>query len=61
MLVISLSEFKQFCHGVWSCGGGVVGDGGAGHNFVTIDLTSKPMNGKYRQNFNRFDFPVNCK
>ena len=47
-----LSEFKQFCHGVWSWG--------AGHNFVTIDLTSPPMNGKYRQNFNRFYFPVNC-
>ena len=44
---ISLAEFKQFCHGVL--------------NFVTIDLTSTPMNGKYRQNFNRFYFPVNCK
>ena len=51
---IPLSEFKQFCHGVWSAGG-------AGHNFVTIDLTSTPMNGKYRQNFNRFYFSVNCK
>ena len=50
---ISLSKFKQFCHGVWSAA--------AGHNFVTIDLTSTPMNGKYRQNFNRFYFPVNCK
>ena len=50
---ISLSEFKQFCHGVWSCG--------AGHNFLTIDLTSTPMNGKYRQNFNRYYFPVTCK
>ena len=43
---ISLLEFKQFCHGVWS----------EKHNFVTIDLTSTPMNGKYRQNFNRFYF-----
>ena len=51
---ISLPEFKQFCHGVWSAGG-------AGHNFVAIDLTSTPTNGKYRQNFNRFYFPVNCK
>ena len=39
---ISLSEFKQFCHGVWS----------QKHNFVTIDLTSTPMDGKYLQNFN---------
>ena len=39
---ISLLEFKQFCHGVW----------GEKHNFVTIDLTSTPMNGKYRQNSN---------
>ena len=49
---ISLSEFKQFCHGVWSVDA---------HNFVTIDLTITPTNGKYRQNFNRFYFPVNCK
>ena len=45
---ISLLEFKQFCHGVW----------GEEHNFVTIDLTSTPPNGKYRQNFNRFYFPT---
>ena len=45
---IPLLEFKQFCHGVW----------GKEHNFVTIDLTSKPTNGKYRQNFNRFYFPT---
>ena len=48
---ISLAEFKQFCHEIWS----------DVHNFVTIDLTSTPMNGKYRQNFNRFYFPVTCK
>ena len=45
---ISLLEFKQFCHGVWS----------TEDNFVTIDLTSTPTNGKYRQNFNRFYFPT---
>ena len=28
------------------------------YNFVAIDLTSTPINGKYRQNFNRFDFPT---
>ena len=45
---ISLLEFKQFSHRVWS----------EKHNFITIDLTSTPMNGKYRQIFNRFYFPV---
>ena len=45
---IPLLEFKQFCHGVWS----------EEHNFVTMDLTSSPANGKYRQNFNRFYFPT---
>ena len=45
---IPLLEFKQFCHGVWS----------KEHNVVTIDLTSTPTNGKYRQNFNRFYFPT---
>ena len=45
---ISLLEFKRFCHGVWS----------KEHNFVTIDLTSTPTNGKYRQNFNRLYFPT---
>ena len=44
---IPLLEFKQFCHRVWS----------EYHNFVTIDLTSTPTNGKYRRNFNRFYFP----
>ena len=43
-----LLEFKQFCHRVWS----------EDHNFVIIDLTSIPTNGKYRQNFNRFYFPT---
>ena len=43
---IPLLEFKQFCHRVWS----------DEHNFVTIDLTSTPTKGKYRQNFNRFYF-----
>ena len=47
---IPLLEFKQFCHRVWS----------EEHNFVTIDLTCTSTNGKYRQNFNRFDFPTGC-
>ena len=45
---IHLLELKQFCHRVWS----------EDHKFVTIDLTSTPTNGKYRQNFNRFYFPT---
>ena len=45
---ISLLEFKQFCHNVWS----------EKHNLITIDLTSTPMNGKYRQNFKRFYSPA---
>ena len=31
---------------------------GEDHNFVIIDLTSTPTNGKYRQNFNRFYLPT---
>ena len=46
---ISLLEFKKFCHEVWS---------NEKHSFVTIDLTSTPMDGKYRQNFNGFYFPT---
>ena len=37
--VISLLEFKQFCHRVWR----------EKHNFITTDLTSTPMDGKYSQ------------
>ena len=40
---ISVLECKQFCYAVWS----------KGHNFVTINLTSTPTNGKYR-----FYFPT---
>ena len=46
---ISLSVFKEFCHGVW---------GSEKHNFVTIDLTSSPIDGKYCQNFSMFYFPT---
>ena len=46
---ISLLEFKQFYHGVWS---------NEKDHFITIDLTSTPMDGKYRPNFNRFYFPI---
>ena len=46
---ISLSAFKHFCHGVWSS---------EKHSFVTIDLTSASIDGKYRKNFSRFYFPT---
>ena len=46
---ISLLAFKQFCHGVWS---------NEKHNYITIELTRTLMDGKYRQNFNRFYFPT---
>ena len=36
-------------------------DYGAGHNFVIVDLTGTSMDEKYRQNFNRFYFPVDFK
>ena len=44
---MSIDEFKTFCRKTWSIQ----------HNFVTIDLTSTSMNGKYRQNFDCFYFP----
>ena len=37
---MSLQEFKDYCRKVWN---------GANHNFVTIDLTSGRMIGKYRK------------
>ena len=47
---ISLLELKQFGHGVWC----------EKNNFITIHLTSTPMDGRYHQNFNRFCFPTGC-
>ena len=44
---ISRDEFKQFCKKVWLIK----------HNFVTIDLTSSTMNGKYRMNLDCFYLP----
>ena len=37
-------EFKQFCEDVWS----------TKHNFITIDLTSDRLNGKYRRNLDTY-------
>jgi len=44
---ISKEEFKEFCKKVWA----------TRHNFVTIDLTSAPLNGKYRRNLDCFYLP----
>ena len=44
---ITKDEFKDFCKKVWKIK----------HNFVTIDLTSGKMNGKYRRNFDCFYLP----
>ena len=46
---MTLQEFKDYCRKVWN---------GANHNFVTIDLTSGKMNGKYRKNLDCFYLPV---
>ena len=45
---VSIDEFKSPCKHVWT---------GKKYNFVTINLTSSIMNGKYRKNFNWFYFP----
>lgn len=45
---IDIKEFKEFCQTVWNR---------RKYNFVTIDLTSEKMNGKYRENLNTFFFP----
>ena len=45
---MSLKEFKTFCRDSWSSGK---------HNFVTIDLTSEKLNGKYRKNLDCFYLP----
>ena len=44
-----LDEFKTFCRRVWDA---------RRHNFVTIDLTSGKLNGKYRENLDRFYIPA---
>ena len=45
---MSLEEFKRFCRTVWEDGP---------HQFVTIDLTSKKLGGKYRKNLDCFYLP----
>jgi len=45
---MSLCEFKKFCRQAWES---------RHHNFVTIDLTSSKLNGKYRKNLDCFYLP----
>ena len=45
---MSLDEFKRFCRTVWESGP---------HQFVTIDLTSGKLGGKYRKNLDCFYLP----
>ena len=45
---MSLEEFKQFCRKVWES---------APHQFVTIDLSSGKLEGKYRKNLDCFYLP----
>ena len=45
---MSLEEFKRFCRTVWE---------ECPHQFVTIDLTSKKLAGKYRKNLDCFYLP----
>ena len=42
-----LKEFKQFCHEVRN----------DDYNFITIDLTKKKNDGKYRKNLNTLYLP----
>ena len=45
---MTLDEFKRFCRTVWQSGS---------HQFVTIDLTSGKLSGKYRKNLDCFYLP----
>ena len=45
---MTLDTFKQFCRKVWNA---------APHQFVTIDLSSEKLEGKYRQNLDIFFLP----
>lgn len=44
---MTFEEFKSFCRTVWK----------TRHNFITIDLTSEKLSGRYRQNLDRFYLP----
>ena len=48
LIIVSVEEFKRFCRTVWE---------ECPHQFVTIDLTSKKLEGKYRKNLDCFYLP----
>ena len=43
-------EFKDLCQTIWN----------TEYNFLTIDLTSSLLNGKYRKNLDKFYIPRSC-
>ena len=47
---VPIQEFKEFCETSWS----------DKFNFITVDLTSSPRNGKYRKNLETFYLPKSC-
>jgi len=47
---LPFEEFKNLCESIWK----------TKYNFLTIDLTSSLMNGKYRENLSRFYIPRSC-
>ena len=44
---LPFDEFQKLCQEIWK----------TRYNFLTIDLTSSPINGKYRENLDRFYIP----
>ena len=51
---MSLDEFKTFCHQIWNANDTKEQQT---HDFVTIDLSSTKLNGRYRKNLDDFYFP----
>ena len=47
---LPFEEFKSLCNYIWT----------NEFNFLTIDLTSSLMNGKYRENLSKFYIPKSC-
>jgi len=52
---MSLDEFKTFCHRIWNADADATKE--QTHDFVTIDLSSTKLNGRYRKNLDDFYFP----
>jgi hypothetical protein len=48
---MSFDEFKKFCSDVWK----------EDHNFVVIDKTRKPDDGRYRNGISKFYIPISSR